>query len=120
VQSTSADTVTTTTGLRFIEERVGTGHAVQSCREATVRYTGFVFEGDQFDHRTITAVPGTGQLIPGFEQGMVGISTGGLRRVIIPPHLGYGGIARLNTAGDTIIPANATLIFDLEVLAASN
>ena len=62
-------------------------------------------------------VPGTGSVIPGFEQGVVGMQVGGERRVIVPPELAYGSTPQTNGAGEVIIPANSTVVFDVRLTA---
>jgi len=94
--SVSGDTITTTTGLRYIEGAPGTGGALPWCRSVAVHYTGY--------------------LLDGFEQGVIGMHTCGTRRLIIPPELAYGADPRRNEAGDIIIPANSTVVFDVQVL----
>jgi FKBP-type peptidyl-prolyl cis-trans isomerase len=106
-----------------IDLRVGTGAEANVGRSVTVNYTGWLYDplgtdkkGSLFDSslqagRTpFTFTVGTG-VIQGFSQGTVGMRVGGLRRVIIPPSLGYG------SQGSSSIPPNATLIFELELLA---
>jgi FKBP-type peptidyl-prolyl cis-trans isomerase len=119
VVGTNGDTVNLASGLRYIELQAGTPPIAQSCREATVRYTGYLRDGGQFDHNTIPLIPGTGRLIAGFEQGVVGMSTGSIRRVIMPPELAYGSVPRTNPQGEVVIPANSTLVFDLELLVTN-
>lgn len=106
-----------------VDLRVGTGAEATTGRSVTVNYTGWLYDavgtdnkGSLFDSslapgRTpFTFVVGTG-VIPGFSQGTQGMRVGGLRRVTIPPSLGYGGQAQQG------IPANSTLIFEIELLA---
>ncbi|MDP9349230.1 MAG: FKBP-type peptidyl-prolyl cis-trans isomerase [Gemmatimonadota bacterium] len=114
--ATVGDTLSLTTGLRYIEGRVGTGAAVQYCRAVRLHYTGFLPNGTKFDSSRDRGQPfdfatGFGQVIPGFEQGVIGMKVGGTRRLIIPPNLGYG------SQPQGPIPANSTLIFDIEVVA---
>ena len=106
------------------ELRVGSGAEATTGRSVTVNYTGWLYDtaavnnkGRQFDSsldagRTPLAVTlGAGRVIPGFERGIIGMRTGGQRRVIIPPDLAYG------SAGSSgVIPPNATLIFEIELL----
>jgi FKBP-type peptidyl-prolyl cis-trans isomerase len=102
--------------------RVGTGAEATTGRRVTVNYTGWIYEasvpenkGRQFDtsvgRQPFLFTPGAGQVIRGFEQGVVGMRVGGLRRVIIPPDLGYGA-----TGSAGVIPPNATLVFDIELV----
>ena len=104
--------------------RVGTGTEATAGRRVTVHYTGWLYsanapenKGQQFDS-SVGAAPfaftlGTGQVIRGWDQGVVGMRVGGQRRLVIPPALGYGA------TGSGPIPPNATLIFDVELLNVS-
>jgi len=119
--SVSGDTITTTTGLRYIEGAPGTGGALPWCRSVAVHYTGYLLDGTKFDSsrdigRPLVFTPGLGAAIDGFEQGVIGMHTCGTRRLIIPPELAYGADPRRNEAGDIIIPANSTVVFDVQVL----
>lgn len=102
--------------------RVGTGAEAVTGRQIAVDYTGWLYspggvdnKGAQFDtsysRDPLVLTAGGTDTIPGFAQGVVGMRVGGLRRVVIPPSLGYGATAR------TGIPANSTLIFEIELLA---
>ena len=100
-----------------VDVRVGTGAEANTGRVVTVNYSGYLYsstaaenKGTRFDAGTFTFTVGAG-VIQGFSQGVIGMRVGGLRRVIIPPSLGYG--AQANGA----IPANSTLVFDIELLA---
>lgn len=110
IQGTRGDTVVTASGLRYIETRVGTGGEVRSCRGVAVGYSGALTNGTRFDSGTFAFTPGSGQAIRGFELGVLGMRVGGQRRLIIPPDLGYGSQA------NGPIPANSTLIFDIEAI----
>jgi FKBP-type peptidyl-prolyl cis-trans isomerase FkpA len=98
--------------------RVGTGADAIAGRTATVTYTGWLYsasaaenKGSRFDGGTLTFVLGSGQVISGFDQGVTGMKVDGQRRVVIPPSLGYGSQAQ------GPIPANSTLVFDLELVS---
>ncbi len=100
-----------------VDLRTGTGTEATVGRSANVRYTGWLYnstaadnKGTQFDSGTFTFVVGQG-VIPGFSQGVTGMRVGGLRRVVIPPSLGYG------SQPNGPIPANSTLIFEIELLS---
>ena len=110
------DTITTDSGLRYIEIAEGEGEPAVRGNEVRVSYTLWLEDGTGVDRGTIpqtgTFVLGSGSpnLIPGFTQGIVGMRQGGERRLIVPPELGYG------SDGQGIIPPDATLIFDVELL----
>lgn len=112
----TGDTVTTDEGARYIDIRTGSGEPAARGRVAEVNYSGYLTDGTRFDtscaaSRTVLQVGiGAGQVIPGFEIGITGMRPGGVRRVIFPPELGYGA----NPQGS--IPANSTLIFDIELI----
>jgi len=103
--------------------RVGTGAEAQSGRTVTVHYTGWLFDasradqkGAKFDSSRDRNEPfsfnlGAGEVIQGWDQGVAGMRVGGQRTLTIPPDLGYGA----RGAGG-VIPPNATLLFDVELL----
>jgi FKBP-type peptidyl-prolyl cis-trans isomerase FkpA len=95
---------------------VGTGATANNGNRVTVIYTGWLYDtsktqgkGAQFDSNSFTFTIGTGQVIRGWDQGVVGMRVGGQRRLIIPPELAYG----TSTPDPTKIPPNATLLFDI-------
>lgn len=95
---------------------VGTGAEAKAGDTVTVHYTGWLTDGTEFDSsvgREPFQFPlGQGQVIPGWDQGVAGMKIGGQRRLTIPPDLGYGAAG----AGG-VIPPNATLIFEVELLS---
>jgi FKBP-type peptidyl-prolyl cis-trans isomerase FkpA len=106
--------------------RVGTGATATTGRLLTVNYTGWLYDptqpenkGRQFDtslqpgRGPFPFTLGAGGVIRGWDQGMVGARVGGLRRLVIPPELGYGA----QGAGNGQIPPNASLVFDIELLS---
>jgi FKBP-type peptidyl-prolyl cis-trans isomerase FkpA len=102
-----------------VDLRVGTGAEAATGRNVVVNYSGWVYDpagtdnkGSRFDAGTYPFTVGTG-VIPGFSQGVVGMKVGGLRRVTIPPNLGYGN----NPPSGSIIRANETLIFEIELVS---
>jgi peptidylprolyl isomerase len=111
-----ADTVTAQQGLKYIEISAGTGTAASVAMTVDVNYSGYLINGTRFDTSCPAGAPvlrvnlGGGQVISGFDLGIRGMRPGGVRRVIIPPALGYGGTANGQ------IPANSTLIFDLQLV----
>jgi FKBP-type peptidyl-prolyl cis-trans isomerase FkpA len=96
--------------------RVGTGTEAVAGRRVFVNYAGWLYDpagtdgkGQQFDARSgFNFILGT-TVIAGWNQGIVGMRVGGLRRLVIPPELGYGAVA------NGPIPANSTLVFDIEL-----
>ncbi|WP_279599229.1 FKBP-type peptidyl-prolyl cis-trans isomerase [Methylobacterium sp. J-076] len=118
----AAETVTTPTGLKYHDEVVGTGPEPKAGQQVTVQYTGWLDEngkkGKKFDssrdrNQPFSFTIGAGQVIQGWDQGVMTMKQGGKRTLIIPPELGYGA----RGAGG-VIPPNATLIFDVELLGA--
>jgi FKBP-type peptidyl-prolyl cis-trans isomerase len=112
----TGDTVTTSEGVRYIDVRTGTGEPAALGSIVEVNYSGYLTDGTLFDtscpgNRSVLLVGiGASQVIRGFEIGLSGMRPGGVRRLIIPPELGYGN----NPVGP--IPANSTLIFDIELV----
>lgn len=102
-------------GLVMQDEVVGTGPAAKAGDTITANYTGKLDNGTVFDTSVgrgpITFVLGTGQVIPGWDQGLVGMQAGGKRILIIPPQLAYG------SQGIGPIPPNATLTFEVELVS---
>jgi FKBP-type peptidyl-prolyl cis-trans isomerase FkpA len=103
--------------------QAGSGREAQKGKGLTVQYTGWLYDpskpdlkGRMFDtsrdRGPFNFVLGAGQVIPGWDQGFEGMRIGGRRRLIIPPDLAYG----VDGAGNGIIPPNATLIFEMELL----
>jgi FKBP-type peptidyl-prolyl cis-trans isomerase len=108
-------------GLEYITITKGTGAAIQATSTINVEYTGWIQQtGKEFDSSydhggtPFGVTLGAGQVIPGWDQGLVGMKIGETRRLIIPPALGYGKDAQTDqTTGKVVIPANSTLIFDV-------
>jgi FKBP-type peptidyl-prolyl cis-trans isomerase FkpA len=101
--------------------RAGTGATAAVGRPVSVRYTGWTYsasgtdnKGTQFDSGSFSFTVGSG-VIQGFSMGVTGMQVGGIRRVVIPPSLGYGN----NPPAGSSIRANETLIFEIELLSAS-
>ena len=96
---------------------VGNGAAATSGQKVTVHYTGWLTNGTKFDSSKDRGDPfvfplGKGHVIKGWDEGVQGMKVGGVRRLTIPPQLGYGA----RGAGG-VIPPNATLVFEVELLA---
>jgi len=109
--------VTTPTGLQYWDIQVGTGAVAEKGKRVDVEYTGWLTDGKKFDSNAGTGKPftlqlGAGQVIKGWDEGIVGMKVGGKRQLKIPPQLAYG-----EGGYPGAIPANATLIFDLKLLA---
>ena len=99
--------------------KVGTGAEAKTGDLVTVNYTGYLTDGTKFDSSLDSGQPfqftiGKGKVIQGWEQGFAGMKVGGTRKLTIPPELGYGA----QGAGG-VIPPNATLVFDVELLAVN-
>ena len=112
--------VTTPSGLQIIDGKVGTGASPKPGQTCVMHYTGWLYEngakGKKFDSSVDRGQPfefpiGRGQVIAGWDEGVATMKVGGKRTLIIPPALGYGA----RGAGG-VIPPNATLIFDVELL----
>jgi FKBP-type peptidyl-prolyl cis-trans isomerase len=112
--------IKTPSGLRYTDNKVGTGKTAAAGRDVEVHYTGWLYEdglrGKQFDSSRgrgpFTFPLGAGRVIKGWDEGVAGMKEGGRRTLTIPPGLAYGAAG----AGGGIIPPNATLQFEVELL----
>ena len=116
----TGSTMTTASGLKFTDGKAGTGATPAAGQTCVMHYTGWLYEngvkGKKFDSSVDRGQPfeftiGRGQVIKGWDEGVASMKVGGKRTLIIPPDLGYGA----RGAGG-VIPPNATLMFDVELL----
>ena len=124
VTTACSDPITSPSGFAPFSQtdiREGTGAAAETGQLSRVHYTGWLYDqngddnkGIQFDSsrglEPLTFTLGSGQVIAGWDQGLMGLRVGGLRRLVIPPSLAYGG------SRNGPIPPNATLVFDVELV----
>jgi len=108
--------IKTTSGLKYIDEVVGTGITPKRGQTVKVHYTGWLENGKKFDSSVDRGEPfeftlGIGEVIKGWDEGVSTMKVGTKRKLIIPPQLGYG-----DHGAGSAIPPNATLIFDVELL----
>jgi FKBP-type peptidyl-prolyl cis-trans isomerase len=96
---------------------VGVGDSPEQGQTVVVHYTGWLTDGKKFDSSVDRGQPfefqiGVGQVIQGWDQGVLSMKIGGKRKLIIPPDLAYGN----RDVGEGLIPANSTLVFEVELL----
>jgi FKBP-type peptidyl-prolyl cis-trans isomerase FkpA len=124
-QTMSAAKVTTPSGLQYVDLTVGSGDVAKGGDHVSVHYTGWLetpdgSKGRKFDSSKDRGQPfqfalGQGEVIKGWDEGVQGMKVGGVRELIIPPALGYG-----QRGAGGVIPPNATLIFEVELLGVSH
>ncbi|MCO6440340.1 MAG: FKBP-type peptidyl-prolyl cis-trans isomerase [Nitrococcus mobilis] len=107
----------TASGLRYEDLAIGKGKKATGRGETVfVHYTGWLEDGTRFDSSHDRGEPlefslGAGLVIPGWEEGIIGMRAGGRRKLTVPPELGYGA-----RGAGTVIPPNAHLTFEIELL----
>jgi peptidylprolyl isomerase len=111
-----ADYTTTDSGLQYYDFKVGDGASPEAGQQVTVQYTGWLTDGTKFDSsidhgEPFTFVVGAGQVIPGWDEGVMSMKVGGQRQLMIPSDLAYGP-----DGYPGLIPPDATLIFEVELL----
>ena len=119
--SDAQETITTSSGLQYIEHEVGSGDIAKAGDNVDVHYTGWLYndgkKGTKFDSsvdrgQTFSFPLGAGRVIKGWDEGVAGMQPGGKRTLILKPDLGYGA-----SGAGGVIPPNATLMFDVELIA---
>jgi FKBP-type peptidyl-prolyl cis-trans isomerase len=104
-------------GVRYVDQKLGTGDEAREGKILEVHYTGWLKDGTKFDStqdctQPLTLRLGAGDVIKGLDEGLVGMKVGGKRRLTVPPELGFG-----KEGGGERIPPDATLIYEVELLA---
>jgi FKBP-type peptidyl-prolyl cis-trans isomerase len=115
-QSSTTQEIMTSSGLKYVDQVVGTGDVAVVGKTASVHYTGWLENGKKFDSSVDRGQPfsfplGAGCVIKGWDEGVQGMKVGGKRKLTIPSDLGYG-----SRGAGGVSPPNATLIFDVELL----
>lgn len=108
--------MTTDSGLKYVDVVVGNGASPTRGKQVKVHYTGTLENGTKFDssvdrRQPFSFIIGVGQVIKGWDEGVMGMKVGGKRKLVIPANLGYG-----TRGAGGVIPPNATLLFDVELL----
>lgn len=116
-QSNVGKEITTQSGLKYVDVVEGTGPSPKTGKRLKVHYTGTLENGSKFDssrdpgNQPYEFAIGQGQVIAGWDEGLMTMKVGGKRKLIVPPNLGYGDREQAK------IPANSTLYFEVELLA---
>ena len=108
--------VTTASGLQYTDEKIGDGESPKSGQMVTVHFTATLSDGKKIESSVDRGQPytfkiGTGEVIKGWDEGIMSMKVGGKRKLVVPPQLAYGS----KSAG-SMIPPNATLLFEIELL----
>jgi len=116
-KSPTDNEIVTASGLKYVDQMIGSGDLAVAGKAVTVHYTGWLENGKKFDSSVDRGQPfsfplGAGRVIKGWDEGVAGMKVGGKRKLTIPAHLGYG-----TRGAGGVIPPNATLIFDVELLS---
>ncbi len=115
-QASNGNAITTASGLQYQVLKEGSGPVAQAGQMVSVHYTGWLTDGTKFDSSVDRNQPfqfslGAGNVIKGWDEGVAGMKVGEKRKLTIPPNLAYGPGGR-----PPVIPANSTLVFDVELL----
>jgi len=111
-----SETTTTASGLKYEDVKPGDGDVATAGKTVSVHYTGWLTNGMKFDSSKDRGQPfefllGGGRVIKGWDEGVLGMKVGGVRKLTIPADLGYG-----SRGAGSVIPPNATLVFEVELL----
>lgn len=117
-KSAEPKTITTKSGLKITDLKVGTGDEAKKKKTVSVNYRGTFLDGTLFD-QSYGKAPfsfrlGAGEVIKGWDEGVRGMKVGGKRKLVVPPELAYG-----KDGAGGVIPPNATLVFEVELLGVS-
>lgn len=112
-----SETKTTASGLKYEDMKLGDGDVATAGKTVSVHYTGWLTDGKKFDSSKDRGKPfefplGGGRVIKGWDEGVQGMKVGGVRKLTIPSSLGYG-----SRGAGNVIPPDATLVFEVELLA---
>ncbi len=108
--------IITSSGLKYTEIKEGSGAIASNGKKVMVHYVGTLENGKVFDssmdkNQPLSFTLGSGEMIPGFDEGILNMKVGGRRKLVIPPNLAWG-----TEGAQGVIPPNATVIFDIELL----